>query len=90
MDPITLGALEYEGLKLIIAERLRSDLGRQALALLVPEKDPAQIERLRKRAAEALAYLKEFRTPAPAPVDDPAQMLDELEPEGSLVETFPQ
>jgi DNA mismatch repair protein MutS2 len=86
MDPITLHALEYEGLKFIIAENLRSDLGRQALELLLPETDPGQVARMRKRAAEALAYLKEIRPPAPAPVDDPAETMDELEPEGSLVD----
>ena len=86
MDAITLEALEYEGLKGLLGARTRSPLGRVALESLAPTTDPAEVSVRRTRAAEALAFLREFRAPSPGPVDDPAEILSEVEPEGALIE----
>ena len=40
MDPITLAALEYDGLKRLLASRLKSPLGHQALSDLAPAGSP--------------------------------------------------
>ena len=86
MDPITLAALEYQGLKSLLERRLRSPLGRQALERLAPSESREEVRVMRERAREALAYLIEFRAPSPGEVEDPAPILAELEPEGALVE----
>ncbi len=86
MDAITLSALEYGELKQLIAARLRSPLGRKALAGLAPSSDEEEVRLLQARAREALAYLRERRAPSPGEVEDPEETLAELEPEGAILE----
>lgn len=86
MDAITLASLEFVGLKSLLEGRLRTSLGRQALARLAPTEDRGEAARRRERAREALAYLIEYRAPSPGEVEDPAATLDELAPEGAVVE----
>jgi DNA mismatch repair protein MutS2 len=86
MDPISMEALEYAGLKGLVATALRSPLGRAALDALAPSTDPAEVSRNRLRSVEALAYLREFHPPAPAGVEDPGEILLEIEPEGAIPE----
>jgi len=86
VDPITLAALEYDGLKRLLASRLRSPLGHHALAALAPASDPVEVQVTRARAVEALAYSLEFRAPSPGDVDDPGASLRLLEPEGAVLD----
>jgi DNA mismatch repair protein MutS2 len=86
LDAITLSALEYGGLKQLIAARLKSPLGHKALAGLAPSSDEEGVRLLQARAREALAYLREHRAPSPGEVEDPEETLTELEPEGAILE----
>jgi len=86
VDPITLAALEYDGLKSLLAPRLKSALGRLALAALGPSSDPGEAALLRARAVEALEYLVEFRAPSPGEVEDPEAMLEAVVPEGAVLD----
>ncbi|MBI3448991.1 MAG: Smr/MutS family protein [Acidobacteria bacterium] len=86
IDPITLSALEYDGLKALLARRLKSALGHEALAALAPAEEAAEVKVTRARAVEGLAYLHEFRAPSPGEVEDPAASLEVLEPEGAVLD----
>ena len=86
MDPITLEALEYQGLKRLIAAKLRSPLGHLALEELAPSPDRGEVARRRRRATEALLSLRELRAPGPGAVEDPAEILAEIEPVGAVPE----
>ncbi len=86
MDAITLEALEFGGLKRLLGSKLRSPLGHTALQALAPSSDPEEVGLRRRRAAEALAFLRELRSPGPGTVEDPGEILTALEPEGNLPE----
>lgn len=84
MDDITLEALEYRELKQLVGAGLRSPLGRQALDELAPSADGSEVRLRRQRAVEALAFLGEKRALSPGSVEDPREILEELEPVGAL------
>lgn len=86
MDPRTLEALEFDRVRRLIDPFIRTPGGRRALYALEPAGDAATVASRKEVAAESMRrHIEEGRV-GPGPLPDPEPVLEQLEPEGSVLD----
>ncbi len=86
MDSPTLSALEFGSMKQLLHTYVRTPFGRKALEELSPSSDPGWIRERKDLAEEAIAHHLEGERLGPGSLEDPADALRRLRPEGAILE----